>query len=196
MREIDSFVRDLDKRVVQVTASIAASLQEVEILRPEGLSVRDVRPMTRINVSVILEHAGRRESGSAGGGGRVGLDGLLDPADWQAKAREAVRIASVNLEAVPAPAGVMDVVLGPGWANLAQESNNRCKMLASPAQFATEERGAGSRLPGIVLDRCKGKQEQELANTAWACATVKQSDEKLFGAWAKGVERRIGEFNA
>jgi TldD protein len=118
LREIDSFVRDLDKRVVQVTASIAASLQEVEILRPEGLSVRDVRPMTRINVSVILEHAGRRESGSAGGGGRVGLDGLLDPADWQAKAREAVRIASVNLEAVPAPAGVMDVVLGPGWPGI------------------------------------------------------------------------------
>lgn len=118
LRAMDAFARDLDGRVVQVTASIAASLQEVEILRPEGQSMRDTRPMTRINVSVILEKDGRRESGSAGGGGRVGLDGLLDPADWQAKIREAVRIASVNLEAVPAPAGVMDVVLGPGWPGI------------------------------------------------------------------------------
>ena len=118
LREIDAFMRDLDPRVVQVNASIAASLQEVEILRPEGTSVRDVRPMTRINVSAILEQDGRRESGSAGGGGRVTLDGLLDPQDWQAKAREAVRIAAVNLEAVPAPAGVMDVVLGPGWPGI------------------------------------------------------------------------------
>jgi len=118
LREMDAFMRDLDPRVVQVTASIAASLQEVEILRPEGTSVRDVRPMTRVNVSVILEQDGRRESGSAGGGGRTRLDGLLAPEDWHAKAREAVRIAAVNLEAVPAPAGVMDVVLGPGWPGI------------------------------------------------------------------------------
>ena len=118
LREIDAFVRDLDSRVVQVTASISASLQEVEILRPEGRSVRDVRPMTRVNVSVILEQDGRRESGSAGGGGRSTLNGLLAPADWQAKAREAVRIAAVNLSALPAPAGVMDVVLGPGWPGI------------------------------------------------------------------------------
>ena len=118
LREIDAFARDLDSRVIQVTASIAASLQEVEILRPEGHSLRDVRPMTRVNVSVIVEQDGRRESGSAGGGGRIGLNGLLDPADWQTKAKEAVRIATVNLEAVPAPAGVMDVVLGPGWPGI------------------------------------------------------------------------------
>ncbi|WP_028954649.1 metalloprotease TldD [Sulfitobacter sp. 20_GPM-1509m] len=118
LREIDAFARALDSRVVQVSANIAASLQEVEILRPEGGSVRDVRPMTRVNVSVIVEQNGRRESGTAGGGGRVGLDGLLDPADWQAKAREALRVAVVNLDAVPAPAGVMDVVLGPGWPGI------------------------------------------------------------------------------
>ena len=118
LREIDAFVRDLDPRVVQVSASISASLQEVEILRPEGTSVRDTRPMTRVNVSVILEQEGRRESGSAGGGGRYVLDGLLAPKDWQAKAREAVRIAAVNLTAVPAPAGMMDVVLGPGWPGI------------------------------------------------------------------------------
>jgi TldD protein len=74
--------------------------------------------MTRLNVSVIVEQDGRRESGSAGGGGRVGLDGLVDPADWQGKVREALRIACVNLDAVPAPAGEMDVVLGPGWPGI------------------------------------------------------------------------------
>ncbi|WP_299655112.1 metalloprotease TldD [uncultured Tateyamaria sp.] len=118
LKDIDAFVRDLDSRVVQVSASLAASIQDVEILRPEGHSVRDIRPMTRLNISVIVEQGGRRESGSAGGGGRVGLDGLIDRDDWQAKAREALRVAVVNLDAVPAPAGVMDVVLGPGWPGI------------------------------------------------------------------------------
>lgn len=118
LREIDAFTRNLDARVVQVSATIAASLQEIEILRPDGYGVRDIRPMTRVNISVIVEENGRRESGSVGGGGRVGLDGLLDPSDWQAKAREALRVACVNLKAEPAPAGVMDVVLGPGWPGI------------------------------------------------------------------------------
>ncbi|WP_299406196.1 metalloprotease TldD [uncultured Roseobacter sp.] len=118
LREIDAFARGLDARVVQVSATIGASLQEVEILRPDGQSLRDLRPMTRVNVSVIVEQNGRRESGSAGGGGRVGLDGLLDPTDWQAKTREALRVACVNLDAVAAPAAVMDVVLGPGWPGI------------------------------------------------------------------------------
>ncbi|MFY0679291.1 MAG: metalloprotease TldD [Thalassovita sp.] len=118
LREIDAFARDLDSRVVQVSATIAASIQEIEILRPEGTHLRDIRPMTRVNVSVIVDHNGRRESGSAGGGGRIGLDGLIAPEDWQGKAREALRIALVNLEAEPAPAGVMDVVLGPGWPGI------------------------------------------------------------------------------
>ncbi|AUC54585.1 metalloprotease TldD [Sagittula sp. P11] len=118
LKEIDAFARDLDSRVVQVTASIAASLQEVAILRPEGGLVTDVRPMTRVNVSVIVEQDGRREAGTAGGGGRVTLEGLLEPVEWQSKAREALRIALVNLEAEPAPAGVMDIVLGPGWPGI------------------------------------------------------------------------------
>ena len=115
LREIDAYARGLDSRVVQVSATIAASLQEVEILRPDGLRLTDVRPMARLNVSVIVEQAGRRESGGAGGGGRCGLDGLIARDNWQAVAREALRIALVNIEAGPAPAGVMDVVLGPGW---------------------------------------------------------------------------------
>ncbi|WP_170561017.1 metalloprotease TldD [Ruegeria atlantica] len=118
LREIDAYARDLDPRVVQVSATIAAAVQEVEILRPDGVLVRDVRPMTRLNISVIVEQNGRRESGSAGGGGRVGLDGLIDPKDWQDKSREALRIALVNLDAIPAPAGVMEVALGPGWPGI------------------------------------------------------------------------------
>ena len=118
LREIDAYARALDPRVVQVSATIAASIQEIEILRPDGVRLRDIRPMTRLNVSVILDQNGRRESGGAGGGGRIGLDGLLDPADWQARTREALRIATVNLDARPAPAGVMDVVLGPGWPGI------------------------------------------------------------------------------
>ena len=116
LNEIDAFARDLDKRVVQVTASLAASLQEVVILRPEGTIVTDVRPMSRVNVSVIVEDAnGRRESGSHGGGGREGLIGLISRDHWEPAVREALRVALVNLEAEAAPAGVMDVVLGPGW---------------------------------------------------------------------------------
>ncbi len=118
LREIDAFARALDPRVVQVSATLAASHQEVEILRPEGLTVRDVRPMARLNVSVIVEENGRREQGGTGGGGRHGLDLLLAPARWQPMAREALRIALVNLGAEAAPAGVMDVVLGPGWPGI------------------------------------------------------------------------------
>ncbi|MDP4032658.1 MAG: metalloprotease TldD [Pseudorhodobacter sp.] len=118
LREIDAFTRSLDRRVLQVSATIAAGLQEVEILRPEGQHLSDQRPMARLNISVIVENAGRRESGGMGGGGRYGLDRLMQPAHWQGVAREALRIALVNLEAVPAPAGRMDVVLGAGWPGI------------------------------------------------------------------------------
>ncbi|SHF46854.1 TldD protein [Loktanella atrilutea] len=118
LRQIDSFARDLDPRVVQVSASLAASQQEVVILRPEGTLVTDIRPMSRINISIIVEQNGQRESGSMGGGGRASLIGLIETAHWQGVAREALRIALVNLEAEPAPAGVMDVVLGPGWPGI------------------------------------------------------------------------------
>ena len=115
LREIDAVARDMDARVVQVSATLSASLQEIEILRPEGQHLRDIRPMARLNVAVILDQDGRRETGSAGGGGRFALDGLMDRAHWEPVLREALRIASVNLTATAAPAGAFEVVLGPGW---------------------------------------------------------------------------------
>ncbi|MFO7804296.1 MAG: metalloprotease TldD [Paracoccaceae bacterium] len=118
LREMDAFARALDPRVVQVSASLAASHQEVLILRPDGNLVTDTRPMSRINVSIIVEDQGRRESGMAGGGGRAGLSGLVARENWEPMAREALRIALVNLDAESAPAGVMDVVLGPGWPGI------------------------------------------------------------------------------
>ena len=118
LREIDEFARGLDKRVVQVSVALGASHQEVLILRPDGALVTDTRPMSRLNVSVIVEENGQRESGMAGGGGRAGLIGLIGRDHWEPAAREALRIALVNLEAEPAPAGVMDVVLGPGWPGI------------------------------------------------------------------------------
>lgn len=118
LRDIDAYARGLDPRVVQVSASIASSVQEVAILRPEGSLATDIRPMARINVTVMVESNSRRESGSAGCGGRIALDGLVEPEHWQDLVREALRIALVNLRSVPAPAGVMDVVLGPGWPGI------------------------------------------------------------------------------
>lgn len=118
LREIDQFARNLDKRVVQVSATLAASHQEILILRPEGTLVTDARPMSRLNVSVIIEDNGKRESGTSGAGGRAGLIGLIAADHWKAAVREALRIAVVNLDAEPAPAGVMDVVLGPGWPGI------------------------------------------------------------------------------
>jgi len=118
LKEIDSFARELNNKVVQVSASLVASLQEVEILRPEGTLVRDVRPMARINISITVEHNGRRESGSSGGGGRHGLVQLTRPENWKPNVIEAIRIAMVNLNAIPAPAGQFDVVLGPGWPGI------------------------------------------------------------------------------
>ncbi len=118
LREIDDFARSLDPRVVQVSANLSAGLQEVEILRPDGIHLSDVRPMSGVSVQVIVEENGRRESGHAASGGRHGLAQLMEGDVWKSAAKEALRIALVNLRAEPAPAGVMDVVLGPGWPGI------------------------------------------------------------------------------
>ncbi len=118
LREIDDYARNLDKRVVQVSASISASVQNVSIMRPDCELKLDTRPLNRLNVSVSVEEMGRRETGSAGGGGRYSLSLVTDPDVWRGFVKEALRIAVLNLQAEPAPAGVMDVVLGPGWPGI------------------------------------------------------------------------------
>ncbi len=115
LQEVDQMARSLDPSVREVTASLAARHEVILVLGSDGTLAADVRPLVRLNVSVIAERNGRRERGSAGGGGRVDYDWLLEGDRWQDWARQAVRQSQVNLEAEPAPAGTMPVVLGPGW---------------------------------------------------------------------------------
>lgn len=115
LQEIDAWVRARDPRVVQVMASLAGERRTVEILRADGRLIRDVRPLCRVNVQVTVEKDGKRENGFAGAGGRAGFEAWISPDRWQEQADEALRQALVNLDAVAAPAGEMDVVLGPGW---------------------------------------------------------------------------------
>ncbi|CDM56724.1 MULTISPECIES: metalloprotease TldD [Rhizobium] len=115
LQDIDAYLRGKDDKVRQVTASVAASWQVVDILRADGHRVRDIRPMTRINISVIVGEGERQESGSYGSGGRVGFGDFIAEDSWQYGADEALRQALVNLEAIDAPAATMDVVLGSGW---------------------------------------------------------------------------------
>lgn len=115
LTEIDAYLRDRDDKVRQVTATISASWQVVDILRADGHRVSDIRPMTRINISVVAGKGDRQESGSYGIGGRVGFSDFITTESWQRGADEALRQALVNLTAIDAPAGTMDVVLGSGW---------------------------------------------------------------------------------
>jgi TldD protein len=117
--EIDAYARARDPRVKQVMASVVCQHRVVLIADQDGRLAGDVRPLVRLNVQVIaLDGAGRRETGYQGTGGRHELDRLLDPAVWRSLVDEAVRIATLNLEATPCPAGAMDVVLGPGWPGI------------------------------------------------------------------------------
>jgi TldD protein len=115
LQEIDAYARAKDPRVRQVTASIAANWQVIEILRADGEVYRDIRPLVRLNVSIVAGDGTRQETGSHGYGGREGFARFIESKAWRGAADEAVRQALVNLESVPAPAGEMDVVLGSGW---------------------------------------------------------------------------------
>ncbi len=115
LEAVDAEARRQDPRVTQVMVSLAAVRDTILIADSDGTLAGDVRPLVRLNVSVIVEHDGRREQGSSGGGGRVGYGWFLDQDRALGHAREAVRQALINLEAIPAPAGTMTVVLGPGW---------------------------------------------------------------------------------
>ncbi|MDE2228002.1 MAG: metalloprotease TldD [Alphaproteobacteria bacterium] len=115
LMEIDAYARTKDRRVKQVMASLAGEWRAIEIIRADGEAHADIRPLVRLNVSVVVEENGRMEVGSHGAGGRVEYARYLDPAQWRAQVDEALRLALVNLTSVPAPAGEMTVVLGPGW---------------------------------------------------------------------------------
>jgi TldD protein len=115
LEEMNAYARDKDARVRQVSASLAATWQMIEILRPDGEIYRDVRPMVRVNVSVVAGDGDRQESGSHGYGGRESYQRFVEAKAWRGAVDDAVRQALVNLAAVPAPAGEMDVVLGAGW---------------------------------------------------------------------------------
>jgi TldD protein len=118
LEAIDAYARARDPRVRQVSISFGASWQVIEILRGDGESYRDVRPLVRVNVSVVVGKGDRQEAGSHGYGGREGFSHFLTTKAWQDAADDAVRQALINLEAVPAPAGEMDVVLAPGWPGI------------------------------------------------------------------------------
>jgi len=113
--EMDAYARGRDPRIKQVSASLAGSWQAICILRADGGQAADIRPMVRLNVSVVLGSGDRLETGSHGIGGRVAYDGMVTPAAWRDCVDQALRQASVNLDSIPAPAGEMSVVLGPGW---------------------------------------------------------------------------------
>jgi TldD protein len=116
--ELDAYARAKDPRVKQVMASIGGEWQAVQILRADGARVADLRPLVRLNVSVVVEQDGRRETGSYGSGGRFAYDAVTAPESWRAAVDEALRQALVNLESIPAPAGEMEVVLGSGWPGI------------------------------------------------------------------------------
>ncbi|MBV9570612.1 MAG: metalloprotease TldD [Alphaproteobacteria bacterium] len=116
--EMNEYARRKDSRVRQVSCSLSGEWQNVEILRAGGEVYRDIRPLVRLNVSVVVEENGRQEAGNFGGGGREGYETYLDARYWQATVDEALRQALVNLTSVPAPPGEMPVVLGPGWPGI------------------------------------------------------------------------------
>jgi len=116
--EIDRFARSLDPRVKNVFVSLGSEYKVILVATSQGMVVGDIQPLTRLNVSCIAEEGGNRQIGSYGGGGRVEFGFFVDHKDYERYAREAVRQALLNLRAVDAPAGTMDVVLGPGWPGI------------------------------------------------------------------------------
>ncbi len=115
LHQIDKLARNADPRIQEVMATLAGSYEVVLIISQDGTFAADVRPLVRLSVRVIAEKEGRREQGYAGGGGRGGYDLVTSPDVFQSYTADAVRLALLNLDAIDAPAGVMPVVLGPGW---------------------------------------------------------------------------------
>ena len=115
---IDAAARARDPRVAQVSVGLSGTWSVVEIVRPDGFVATDVRPLVRLNIQIVVEQNGRRETGTFGMGGRYLYDRLFDPAVWNRGIDEALAHALVNLDSVAAPAGEMTVLLGPGWPGI------------------------------------------------------------------------------
>ncbi len=118
LEAMDRYARARDPRVTQVMASVVCQDRHVWVVNSEGMQALDRRPLVRLNVQVIAADGGRREVGYQGCGGRYDFARLLEPETWHALVDEAVRVAVLNLDAEPCPAGTMDVVLGPGWPGI------------------------------------------------------------------------------
>jgi len=118
LKNVDEYLRKKDSLIKQVTASISGEYQEIEIIKTDSQSFRDIRPLIRFNVSVMVEKNGRRETGSYGTGGRMSYDDYIANNDWKKICDKAYQQAMINLESKDAPAGEMKVVLGPGWPGI------------------------------------------------------------------------------
>ncbi len=118
LERLDTLARSLDPRVQQVFANVSSSFSDIHIIRMDGDHIHDARPLVRLNISVVVEQDGKRETGSAGGGGRFSLNRMMQGEEAEKLVREAVRLALLNLDAHAAPAGSMPVVLGPGWPGI------------------------------------------------------------------------------
>jgi len=118
LAEMDAYARARDPRVRQVSVSLTGEWQAIRIVRADGSHASDIRPLVRLNVSVVVGDGDRMESGSHGTGGRTAYHEFIRPDAWQAQVDEALRQALVNLSSVDAPAGEMPVVLGPGWPGI------------------------------------------------------------------------------
>ena len=118
LQEIDAYLRGKDKRVRQVSASLLGTWQAIKIIRGDGSVTGDIRPLVRLNISVVVEENGRMETGSHGAGARTAYAGYIEEAKWKAQADTALTMALTNLESRPAPAGEMPVIIGNAWCGV------------------------------------------------------------------------------
>ena len=118
LENINEYSRSLDKRVSQLAVNLSGSWQKINIFRPSGQKLYDIRPLVRLNISITLEANGKKETGSVGLGGRYAYDDLFNEKIWKDQVHEAISQASTMLQAIPAPAGEQTVVLGPGWPGI------------------------------------------------------------------------------
>ncbi|MAJ24586.1 MAG: metalloprotease TldD [Rickettsiales bacterium] len=118
LEEINNYARSYDNKVKQVSVNLSGSWQKINILKPSGIKLSDIRPLVRLNVSVTLEENGKKETGSVGFGGRYSYNDFFIEGNWKNEVKKAIDQATTMLKAIPAPAGEQTVVLGPGWPGI------------------------------------------------------------------------------